>query len=478
MHRWLAGLLGPAVLVWFLSGLVMLRVPFPSLTEAEWFASAVALDPESCCPSLERIIDAVDRSPGIESLRIILSGGRPVVVVQYIDGSLGSAWADTLEPVAPFPVASAQRAAEVIAPGRAILSIESIEDDIWTVHQRFNPHRPLWKVSVSGEGEPVHYFSGATGELVQDTTVHERQWNLAGAVLHWWYLPWLRRRWVLWDQVLWWVGGAATVMMAAGSMLLARAMTREGGWRFGTGGRAFHRMLGLVGGAAALAWMASGWLSMDHGRIWSDGKIVALERERAMGGRLTAHDVESHRAEWRTAVLEGTAKELRVSKLAGAVYAIARESADRQFVVPLSGVGESGYRLFPEALVRVAVGAMLGSMDGVTVRTITVDMRRRGSALSHVDTVPVVQVQRNGSDARWVDVDARTGALLEQQDSSRRLFHRLFDSLHRWDVAWLIGHDGLRRFLMGLWCLVGAGLTVSGAWCRVRRRGRVGGHEG
>lgn len=216
-------------------------------------------------------------------------------------------------------------------------------------------------------------------------------------------------------------------------------------------------MLGLAGGAAALAWMVSGWLSMDHGRIFSDGKVVALERERAMGGRLTARDVESHRTEWRKAVSAGTAKELRVSKLAGVVYAIARESADRQFMVPLARAGESGYRLFPQSLVRRAVSAMLGSVDGVTVRTITAETRRRGSPRSDVHAVPVVQAQCDRSDARRVDVDARTGTVLEQQDSSHRLYHRLFDSLHRWDVAWLVGHDGLRRFLMGLWCLLGRG---------------------
>ena len=475
MHRWLAGLLGPVMLVWFLSGLVMLRVPFPSLTESEWFASAGVLDPESCCPSLERIIDAVDRSQGIESLRIILSGGRPVVVAQYLDGSLGSAWIDTLEPLAPFPEASAQRAAQAIAPGRAILSIELIEDDVWTVHQRFNAHRPLWKVSVSGEREPVHYFSGTTGELVQDTTVHERRWNLVGSVPHWWYVPWLRRQWALWDRLLWWVGGAATLMMVAGTILLVRILIRQTGGQSVAGGRTLHRMLGLAGGASALAWMVSGWLSMDHGRIFSDGRIPALDRERAMGGRLTARDVESHKAEWTKAVSAGMAKELRVSKLAGSVYAIARESADRQFMVSLAGAGESGYRVFPESLVRVAVGAMLGSVDGVTVRTITTEMRRHESVRSQVDPVPVMQVKHDGRDARCIDVDARTGAMLEQQDSSRRLYHRLFDSLHRWDVPWLVGHDELRLFLMGLWCLLGVGLTLSGAWCRVRRRARVEG---
>lgn len=470
MHRWCALVLGPAVLVWFLSGVVMLRVSYPSLTEPEWFESAAKIDSKSCCAPLERIIDAIDRPQGIESLRIIMVDGRPVTVARYLDGSHGAAWGDTLGPVAPVSASGVQRVAERIAPGRAILSIESIVDDVWTVHERFNAHRPLWKVSLSGEEEPVHYLSSATGELVQETTAPERRWNLAGAVLHWWYVPWLRRQWVLWDRTLWWLGGGATLMMAAGSMLLARAFMREGRWRGVNRTRLLHRMLGVGGGAAALAWMVSGWFSMDHGRIFSEGKIGALERERAMGGRLTARDVESRRPDWVNTLGAGTVKELRVSKLAGAMYVIARESADRQVMIPVSAAGESGLQLFPESLVRSAVGAMLGSVERLTSRTMTDEIRRTGSALTDTGGFPVVQVYREGPDARWVDVDARTGEVLEQQDASRRWYHRLFDGLHRWDVPWFVGHDGLRRFLMGLWCLFGAGLTVSGVWSWVRCR--------
>lgn len=470
MHRRLAFALGPVVLVWFLSGVVMLRVSYPSLTEPEWFESAAKIDSESCCASLEGIIGAMDRPQGIEYLRIIQVGERPVAVAQYLDGSLGAAWGDTLEPVAPLSAPGAQRAAAGIVPARAILSLEAIADDVWTVHQRFNAHRPLWKVSFSGEEEPVWYFSGATGELVQQTTAHERRWNLVGAVLHWAYLPWLRRQWGLWDRTLWWLGGGATLMMVTGCMLLARALMREGRWRFVTGGPALHRMLGLTGGVTALAWVLSGWLSMDHGRVFSDGTIAASERERAMGGRLTARDIESYSAEWGKAVVVGAAKEIRVSKLAGAVHAIVRESSDRQFVIPLFEAGGSGQQLFSESLVRSAAGAMFGLTDGLTVRTIMSELRRAGSVLTVAAGVPVVRVQREGTDARWVDVDARTGEVLEQQDASRRWYHRLFGGLHRWDVPWFVGHDGLRRFLMGLWCLFGAGLTVSGVWSWVRRR--------
>jgi hypothetical protein len=43
LHRWLGLILGPAVLLWFLSGVVLLWVPYPSLTEENGFGP-----PERC----------------------------------------------------------------------------------------------------------------------------------------------------------------------------------------------------------------------------------------------------------------------------------------------------------------------------------------------------------------------------------------------------------------------------------------------
>ncbi|MFZ3013335.1 MAG: hypothetical protein WA045_06470, partial [Nitrospira sp.] len=73
-------------------------------------------------------------------------------------------------------------------------------------------------------------------------------------------------------------------------------------------------------------------------------------------------------------------------------------------------------------------------------------------------------VETSGPETKGVLINGRTGAVVEQLDSSRRLYHRLFDGLHRWDVAWLSQHCDLRRVLMSLWCLLGAGLAGSGMW--------------
>lgn len=469
-HRWLALGVGPAVLLWCLSGLVMLWVPYPSVTEAEWFAMAGAIDPALCSADLEGVIREFDRPEGIAYLRVIAVGGVPVVSVHYLDGSL-RARRLTAEPRhGPLLTGEMQRVAESLGLGGAIISIDTIDHDVWTVHQQFDPHRPLWKAEMAGASAPVLYLSGTTGEVVQETTAAERRWNLTGAVVHWWYLPWLRRRWGLWDQTLWWVGALSTGMALAGAWVCLRHLMGDGWSRCSGGPRALHRTLGVIGGVAAVCWIASGWLSMDHGRWFSDGKVSALERERAMGGRMTARDLAGSSGVLSQMAARGTVKELRLTKVAGVLYVVVRESPRHQSILALTHPEGQAREAFSDEVVLASVRAMVGGDFPLTVRRSIGADRRRGLALAREDLPPVLRVARQNPSHLSVDVDTRTGEILEILDPSRRAFHGLFDLLHRWEAPWFAGHEDIQRITMALWCGLGAGLAVSGFCIWARRR--------
>ncbi len=251
LHRRLGLVLGPAVLLWFLSGAVLLWVPYPSLTEVEWFSAAGALSTRECCVSFPSLVQKLERPDGIESLRLRMVGDRPVVVAQGLDGSLAAASADRGDLLVPFTQEGIDRIIQPFAAGRMIDEVELIDHDVWTVHQRFDPYRPLWKVQLSGEHGAVLYVSSVTGDVVQDTTAEERRWNLVGAVLHWWYWPWLRRHWEWWDQVVWWVSGIGTVMVGAGGLLLGWEWTKHGWARIFVDRWRVHRVLGVIAGISA-----------------------------------------------------------------------------------------------------------------------------------------------------------------------------------------------------------------------------------
>jgi hypothetical protein len=466
LHRRLGLVLGPAVLLWFLSGVVLLWVPYPSLTEGEWFSMAGALSTRECCVSFTSLVQQLERPEGIESLRLRMVGDRPVVVAQSLNGSLAAVSADGDDVLAPFTQEEIERIVRPFAAGRMIDEVELIDHDVWTVHQRFDPYRPLWKVQLSGEHGPVLYVSSVTGDVVQDTTAEERRWNLVGAVMHWWYWPSLRRHWAWWDQLVWWLSGVGTVMVFAGSLVLSRDCMQRG-WRGGLAeGRQVHRWLGVLAGISACCWMLSGWLSMDHGRWFSDGKVNAEDRERFMGGRFSRSDVAGM-ADFSARLADETVKEIRLIKMNGIVHLVARTSPSRQAIREMTGPDESPRETFQDEVVRAAARSLLG--DGV----LTISKRGGNgspscSATDNDAELPFLQVETSGHESRGVLVDGRIGVAMERLDSSRRLYHQLFDSLHRWDVSWLSQHCDLRRMLMSLWCVCGAGLAGSGVWVGLR----------
>ncbi|TKB95424.1 MAG: hypothetical protein E8D41_01355 [Nitrospira sp.] len=467
LHRRLGLILGPAVLLWFLSGVVLLWVPYPSLTEREWLLTAETIQLPHCCAALSRLLERFDGPEGIESVRIRMVGGRPVATSQSLNGTMVSLTADSAETIAPLSRESAQRIAVQIAPGNAVEEMNLIDHDVWTVHQRFDPHRPLWKVQLSGERHSVLYISSVTGDVVQDTTADERRWNLVGAVIHWWYFPWLRRHWAWWDQVVWWVSAIGTVTVAAGGLILGREWVKHGWSGLFVGRWRVHRALGVIAGISACCWMASGWLSMDHGRWFSDGKVNAEDRERFMGGRLIPGDVEAI-PDFSTTLADETVKEIRLIKMNGIVHLVARTSPSQQAIWAMTGANESPREAFQDEVVKAAARPLLG--DGVLTIT-RPDEINSGNCLGTDDQTAssFLQVETNSPESKGVLINGWTGAVVEQLDFSRRLYHRLFDGLHRWDVAWLSQHCDVRRILMSLWCLLGAGLAGSGIWVGLRR---------
>jgi hypothetical protein len=469
LHRGLGLIVGPAVLLWFLSGVVLLWVPYPSLTEREWLLTAETIQLPDCCAALSRLLNRLDRPEGIESIRIRMVGGRPVATAQSLNGTMMSFTADTAETIAPLSREWAQRIALQIAPGNAVEEMNLVDHDVWTVHQRFDPHRPLWKVQLSGERRSVLYVSSLTGDVVQDTTTDERRWNLVGAVIHWWYLPWLRRHWAWWDQVVWWVSAIGTVTVVAGGLILGREWLKHGWSGLFVGRWRVHRVLGVIVGISACCWMASGWLSMDHGRWFSDGKVNVEDRERFMGGRLIPGDIGAI-PDFSATLADETVKEIRLIKMAGIVHLMARTSPSHQDILVMVEPDESPREVFQDEVVKAAARPLLG--DGVLTLTRPGEVNA-GSCLGTNDQPAslFLQVETSGPESKGVLINGGTGAVVERLDSSRRLYHRLFDGLHQWEVPWLSQHCDLRRVLMSLWCLLGAGLAGSGMWMGLVRPG-------
>lgn len=143
--------------------------------------------------------------------------------------------------------------------------------------ERFDRHRPLFRIALGDAAGTEIYVSSRTGEVVLDTIRSERGWNWVGSVLHWIYPTVLRSNWSLWDRVVSMVSLVALIAAVLGAVL-GFVRIRIGGRRIASpyrGWHALHHIIGLVSTAFVLTWIFSGWLSMDHGRLFSRGQLTS-----------------------------------------------------------------------------------------------------------------------------------------------------------------------------------------------------------
>ena len=268
--------------MWFVSGLVMIYVPYPSLEPEERIAR---LEPIAW----EAVTATVPDTEGMKSVALEMRDGHPLWRVTPWEGDPRLFTAQVAHPLGPIDTAMVRRVATQFGKA-SVASIEKVERDQWTVAQRFNRHRPLWKVGLADGAGTELYISSTTGDVVQDTHRAERFWNWLGSVPHWLYPTVLRQNGEAWRQVVLWVSGPSIAAAVTG-MWIGILRARIGRRRF-KGGRVtpyhgwmlWHHVAGLVGGVFLLAWIFSGWLSMDPGRLFrSEGLStvpgqIALQR--------------------------------------------------------------------------------------------------------------------------------------------------------------------------------------------------------
>lgn len=472
-HRWLGIAIGLLVLLWFGSGIVMMYVPYPALTEPERMAWLAPLDAGKVkLGALEAWRGA--GQPGLPAaVRLNTVAGRPAYHFQA-DGKLHSVWADTGAPlrVDDGVVLATARAT---VPGAQALSVETLQLDQWTFG-RVAAHRPLYRVAMDDAAGSVLYVSGRTGELVRDTTRSERAWNWAGSVLHWIYFTPLRTHGEPWRQVVMWTSAAALLLAMSGMVLgLQRLRLRRryaGGARSPyKGWQAWHHWLGLSLGSLTLTWLFSGWLSVTPFGWLSSPGITARDRLAFAGGPLDGGDLALAPAALASA-LRGrpVVLELEWRRVGGALYLAALERTGRSLLHGRDGGGAAAGGVPAQALLR----AVQAARPGVALRG--VDMLDSGDHYyySHHNAAafPVLRVRFDLDDGTTLYADPLQGTLAGHADSNGKWNRWLFNGLHRLDFAAVLRVRPLWDAMVASLCVLGAMLSATGVVLGWRRLGK------
>lgn len=474
LHRYLGIALCLLFAMWFASGTVMVFVPYPELQSAERYAGMQPLDVSHCCVDLATAFTRSGLLDAPQQVRLTMVGARPAFHFHPSNGKVISVYADTGDPIGQVGHQLALDVANRFMSGRQPVHAALEEYDQWSVPNQWDPFRPFHRIAMNDAAGTELYISAQSGEVMRDTTRIERGWNWVGSVLHWIYPTLLRKHPSLWDSVVWWLSLAGTVGAISGVVL--------GIWRFRfkrkdpakrspfRGWMYWHHLLGLGCMVFILTWIVSGWLSMDHGRLFSDGSPTQAQRDQFSGGPLRLEAVKRNAASAAALphALGDRAKEVELVQLGGTPLYVVRYDHRRSLITQSLSNADFNWPRMDAKTIAAAAAGLLGHYRLTAAQT----LEAYDSYYYRTDNsapLPVIRLRFDDPEQTWFHVDPSSVTLMDRMDASRRAYRWWFDALHTLDIPFFQHRVALWRGVVVLLCAFGFAFSCTGAVIAWRR---------
>ena len=456
IHRWMGTAFSLVFFTWFVSGVVLMYCPFPSVTEGDRWVRAIPLGPEQIRITPGEALQAISGARSPSEIRINVLDGRAVYRIDY-GGKSRLVFADDGQPLEGVTYAMALR----IGARWSRLPAERVEferllteADQWTVSQgrdRF----PAWKFGWP-DGEEV-YVAQSTGEVIQYTTRYSRLGAYFGAIPHWFYFASLRRHAEGWSRTI--------ISLAALGLTTAVLGLAGGIWIYAIcrrvpylGIKRWHVVLGLVFGTVTSTWVLSGLLSMGPFSWLRGHSSVDLDSAlRSKGVDVARFAAKSPREALAEAGRDLQVKELAFDTFDGEAVYLATESARKSRIVPMNEDPVAG---FDVARIAAAVARAVAPARLLEARMVT---RYEPYYVDRHNTLPlpVLCVRVDDTIQSQAYIDFRTGRVIQSYGTAERVQRWLYHGLHSLDVPWLYAHRPLWDAIVVTLMLGGASLSVT-----------------
>lgn len=459
-HRYVGIAIGWLMLMWCLSGLVMLYVEYPELRERERLAHLEPLQWQGCCVLPEGL--AADTR--ITAFNVEMLAGAPLLRVTPESGAQRLLDMKTGAPINVIPASALLQVAAAWQPvaGKSVmLDAQQMNPDQWTVYARYRSHRPLAQVALNDEAGTELYVSGVTGEAVQKTDRVQRFWNWLGAVPHWLYFTAIRQHTALWNNLVIYSSLLGCFLTVFGLYLGVWQLRRKSdghlhspykGWKY------WHHVPGLVFGVLVLTWVFSGLMSMQPwGFLESDDFSADVRRVR--GELPTWSQVQTAVMAMPDMNLPADTVRVAGSVLHGQLFLIATDRTAQRTRLTVSG-----------AVAPLAADEV--TRAGKTLSATSIEWLHEEDAYYYAlggdeAPLPVLRV-RLPDDTRYY-LDATTGGVLMKIDDAARWYRWLHLGLHRMDfTAWMRVRPVWDAWMWTLMLGVSA-VALTGFWLGVRR---------
>ena len=473
IHRILGTALSILFLMWFLSGMVMMYRPYPSVSQEQRVQHSERLAP--CGVELPRQLPN-----GLTSLSLQQIAGRPVFLMtnndleSQIDALTGQPiirysveklqaivdrWQAPSASISSSLPAKDSLGCPSVAPITATLLDSLNEIDVWLIGAMPFKEFPIYHYLLNdGRGSEL-YLSSRTGRVLQLTDRESRFWAWVGAIPHWIYITQLRATGRQpWTNTVLWLSGFGIFMIISGivvglhSLLSARRRKKGGLSPYIMPLFRWHHLFGLFFGLFVLTWIFSGFMSLADApqclwpvhdertarQLYAD--TLKTERFRLDIDRvLTADDVR--RVEWMEMGLR-----------------------------PYYHVWTAGDEYLVDAADTVPRRVTLSEADCrmVVQRTHHASVRITATMMNHYDNyyvsqkrmlpLPVCRVTVDDADCSTYYINPRTGDS-RYYNTNRRAGKWMYSGLHALNISFFIAHPTLRLILM--WILMLGGTIVS-----------------
>ncbi|ENE1250488.1 PepSY domain-containing protein [Stenotrophomonas maltophilia] len=478
VHRWL-GIGGCLLmLLWFVSGMVMLFIGYPKLTPGERLAALPVLGDAGDWRGLSALPDAVQAEP--EAVALTTVGGEAAYVVR--SGSNVGAWSvRTGQALLPVSAQRAEASAAQFAGGQAFVGAMRVDEDRWTHSRALDAHRPLYRVEVGGAQPGDVYVSSHTGEVVLDAPRVQQRWNYVGAWLHWLYFLRMQSVDPVWTWVVIVLSALCTVAAISGIVVGVWRWRFRGHYR--TGAKTpyvepwmrWHHLIGLVAAAFVFTWIFSGLMSMNPLGVFSSTR-EAIDSERYRGG---AAAVDGMLGEPAALLAAAGARhfrpvEIQWRRLGGELFAVLLDGRGDTRIVS-SEDGELQFlRQLPVDWLRQRARAMSDApMQAFAVQHAAdayfyprAPEAMNGAA---VRRFPVAVADFGDAEATRVYLDLATGDPLLTMGHRERVGRWLFYFLHSWDLPAMLRFDSARLAVLLLLSVAGTALCATAVVIGYRR---------
>lgn len=462
VHRWIGVLTCLVFAVWFVSGLVMAYVPFPSYGEAERLERLPPLDWTQVKVAPQAVLQSEGLNRFPRELRLEMMSGRPVyrinaglrpTAVSAVDGRR----------IETVDADAAVAAVKAMVPSSRPSLMRTLDVDQWTVSSGLNSVRPLHKVALNDRSGTELYVASRTGEVVMATTRRERLWNYVGSVPHWIYFTGLRINGPLWTDVVLWVSGIGMASAVSGVVMgIARISLRrkyiDGKMTPWRGWMGWHHWVGLVGGVFVCTWVFSGWLSMNPNG-WLADQGSPGDRDAYAGVTEPRFDLDLSRTTSRAAAapvarfvwLHGKPMVVLSDRLSGRTLF---DGVEGQVVTPdPAWLAEGAKALYP--------GAKLVKLETLT--------RDDDYWYGPGRQLPVMRASFDDPEKTWVHIDPQSGTIVGALNRDGRTWRWAFTALHDLDVAILFRNRPAWDLVVWALSLLGLATSVTGVVIGWRR---------